>query len=136
MKINLSKVRRRPDWPAWAVIVVAAWLCLVAVDLVIAQYTHVHAHLCLFRNITGLPCPTCGCTRGAMSLLRGDLRHAFAFNPLMFVVAVAAAGHLAMRLLAGKAIRWELSPRERRIAWIASIAAVAGNWAYLLIVDR
>jgi hypothetical protein len=71
-----------------------------------------------------------------MSLLRGDLRRAFTFNPLMFTAGAVLAGNLAMRLLAGRTIRWELSPRERRIAWIASIAAVAGNWAYLMIVDR
>ena len=41
---------------------------------------------CVFRAATGVPCPTCGTTRGVFALLHGDLRSALRFNPLSAVV--------------------------------------------------
>ncbi|MEA3409417.1 MAG: DUF2752 domain-containing protein, partial [Candidatus Eisenbacteria bacterium] len=37
--------------------------------------------VCPFRAVTGLPCPTCGLTRVAHSLMRGDVGRALAINP-------------------------------------------------------
>ena len=46
--------------------------------------------LCFTRTMTGLPCPGCGLTTAAKSLLHGELRAAFAYHPLWpGVVAVA-----------------------------------------------
>lgn len=41
---------------------------------------------CLFRRTTGLACPSCGLTRAAGALARGDLAASFAFHPLLGVV--------------------------------------------------
>ncbi|MGW0037537.1 DUF2752 domain-containing protein [Gordonia sp. NPDC003376] len=46
--------------------------------------------LCVFRRLTGLPCPGCGLTRSWVMTAHGDLGHAFSFNlfgPLTFAVA-------------------------------------------------
>ena len=40
--------------------------------------------ICVFRNVTGLPCPFCGGTRSVGSILSGDLAEAWSFNPLGF----------------------------------------------------
>lgn len=37
---------------------------------------------CLFYELTGLYCPGCGSGRAIASLLRGELRAAFSYNPL------------------------------------------------------
>ncbi|MFM7462917.1 MAG: DUF2752 domain-containing protein [Actinomycetota bacterium] len=42
--------------------------------------------LCIFRNLTGLPCPFCGSTRSVGQILQGDLSEALAFNPIGFLV--------------------------------------------------
>lgn len=39
---------------------------------------------CVFRSVTGIPCPTCGITRATFSLLRLDLQGAFDNHPLVF----------------------------------------------------
>lgn len=42
---------------------------------------------CLFRSITGVPCPGCGLTHAAHLLLHGDWTGAWSANPLaLFVV--------------------------------------------------
>jgi Protein of unknown function (DUF2752) len=52
--------------------------------------------ICLFRRITGRPCPSCGLTRSWSATAHGRLRNALAhhpFGPLTFLAAVAIALH-------------------------------------------
>jgi len=42
--------------------------------------------LCLFRRLTGLPCPSCGMTRAYISFLKGDIHGAFLMHPLFLLV--------------------------------------------------
>lgn len=52
------------------------------------------APTCPSAFFLGIPCPGCGLTRAAAALLRGDLRAAFGFHPLAFVLAPLFAGAL------------------------------------------
>jgi len=47
--------------------------------------------VCVFRRVTGTPCPTCGLTRATALLLRGDWRAATALHPALPVLAVEGA---------------------------------------------
>jgi glycyl-tRNA synthetase (class II) len=38
--------------------------------------------VCLFKHITGIPCPSCGATRSVLSLLQGHFTEAVTTNPL------------------------------------------------------
>lgn len=40
---------------------------------------------CLFRAITGFPCPACGSTRSIVAVLRGEMQEALLLNPLGFL---------------------------------------------------
>lgn len=42
---------------------------------------------CTFKTVTGLDCPGCGSQRALHSLLHGEVKKAFFFNPL-FVLAI------------------------------------------------
>ena len=42
---------------------------------------------CIFRNITGHPCPACGSTRSVQMIVSGNWQEAFLFNPLGYIVA-------------------------------------------------
>lgn len=46
--------------------------------------------LCIIRRVTGFPCPGCGMTRAVLSLLRGDIRTAFAYHPLWVTLPLLA----------------------------------------------
>ena len=96
--------------------------------------------VCPFRAVTGLPCPTCGLTRVAHSLMRGDLGRALAINPfdsLFFLVAVPLfAGLWVANLTVGFAVRISMSRAERRVAWALLVAAALANWAYVLMTHH
>jgi len=42
--------------------------------------------LCLFYNITGLPCPACGLSRAYLALFNGDFSSAFNYNALFPII--------------------------------------------------
>jgi len=50
---------------------------------------HSHFTVCLFKNITGIPCPSCGITRSLIYLTEGNIRDAIYINPLGIVAAIA-----------------------------------------------
>jgi hypothetical protein len=90
--------------------------------------------VCVFRDLTGLPCPGCGTAHAALALARLDLPHAIAFNPLatlgalVFLLGGAAA---AVATLAGRPL---LEPRLS--GWAprsAGLLAFAANWAWLFL---
>lgn len=92
---------------------------------------------CLFRTLTGVPCPTCGTTHAFLALAHGDLAAALASNPLVVVAsagaaalavfwaALAALGKPLPRGLAALETRW---PRWLRLA---AVLALAANWLWV-----
>ena len=55
-----------------------AWLVLYLLDIG-----------CIFRFMTGVPCPGCGMTRAWLAALRFDFAAAVAYHPLFWVVPIA-----------------------------------------------
>src|SRR5436190_3211912 len=53
---------------------------------------------CWLRKLTGVPCPSCGCTRSLAAWATLDLEQAFRFNPLFFLLCVALLAWSALRL--------------------------------------
>jgi hypothetical protein len=95
--------------------------------------------LCVFKGLTGLPCPTCGSTRALGRLAVFDLAGAVAMNPLATLafglVAVWALVDLVL-LPRRRALSLEVEPR---LAWrlrIAVLALFLANWVYLLATRR
>ncbi|WP_158524860.1 DUF2752 domain-containing protein [Mesonia sp. K7] len=41
--------------------------------------------VCLFKNITDIPCPSCGSTRSILEILKGNFLEALYINPLGFL---------------------------------------------------
>lgn len=55
-----------------------AWLALYLLDIG-----------CVFRLMTGIPCPGCGMTRAWLAALRLDFAAAIAYHPLFWAVPIA-----------------------------------------------
>ena len=78
---------------------------------------------CVFRAVTGIACPTCGMTRAYLSLLKLDLKSAFYYHPLFWVVP-AIAGLLLIKKAGSKSgLRCCRSPR-RRFWWSTCCACL------------
>ena len=89
---------------------------------------------CPLRTLIGVPCPTCGSTRAGLALIRGDIPGALYLNPLATVAGLAfLLGGVAAPVWLGLGrkvpdlpSRWPLGLR------IAVLAAIVGNWIWLL----
>ncbi|WP_284650852.1 DUF2752 domain-containing protein [Flavobacterium terrisoli] len=48
--------------------------------------------MCIIKNVTGYPCPSCGTTRAVTLLLEGKLIDSLLLNPFGIIVAVIMIG--------------------------------------------
>ncbi len=92
---------------------------------------------CVFHELTGLPCVTCGMTRSAIQFFHGNFLAALRWNPLIFafLCGVTVFDLYAFTVIAICAPRLRITFQTeagknstRRIV----IAALALNWVYLL----
>lgn len=91
---------------------------------------------CVFKTLTGYPCPTCGATRVVKSLFQFDIVSAFLWNPLLFlagIVFIAWVLYGFYMLFSGKKVQVILTEREKRLLrWGAVILFFLG-WIYLVL---
>jgi hypothetical protein len=136
MRIELEKTERWPLWALWPAIWMAIWLALVAAVRLCQPDGAGGLVLCPLKRTAGLPCPTCGATRGVFSALGGDLLGAIAYNPMVFFGMLVVSIALLLRLGFSRTIRLHASARHRIGMWVAFAAVVLGNWAYVICMDR
>jgi hypothetical protein len=125
------------DHEALWLMVGGASLCVLGVALATPG---IQLPRCAFKTITGLPCPTCGVTRTVIALSRGDVERGLFMNPL---VAIGCAVGLLYLLYAAAVLTFRLprfrptvSARGARRLRIATVAALAVNWAWLIATGR
>ena len=96
---------------------------------------------CLFYDLTGRPCMTCGMTRSAIQFFHGHLLAAFQWNPLvyaaLFGLSIFNVYALIVLLTRAPRLRVALWTRaEKKYAQISVITVLALNWTYLLLLWR
>jgi hypothetical protein len=92
---------------------------------------------CWLRKLTGIPCPSCGCTRSLAAWANGDVEQALRFNPLFFALCVGLVLWLAVWLAEksfGRKILADWRGRTRRWPWwgMGAVLLVL-NWLYLCL---
>lgn len=94
--------------------------------------------ICLFKQVTGIPCPSCGSTRSVLSILKGDLSGGVFWNPfgliIMAVLIVAPIWMITDLLLKQDSLfrfynQTEIFLRRKWIA-IPAILLVLLNWIW------
>jgi hypothetical protein len=95
--------------------------------------------VCMFKGLTGAPCPTCGSTRVAARLFDLDPAGALAMNPFTTVLAVVIAGWAVVDVLLlprRRALRVGLSRSAGRVFRVVAFVAFLANWVYLIAAGR
>src|SRR5438105_15934681 len=92
---------------------------------------------CVFHELTGLPCVTCGMTRSAIAFFHGHFLVALLWNPLVFafLCGVTAFDLYAFTVIATRASRLRIvfhTQSKKKSARGIVIGALALNWIYLL----
>jgi hypothetical protein len=95
--------------------------------------------LCMFRAITGIPCPSCGTTRSILLLMHGDVWGSFHVNPfgaLLFVALLIIPAWIVIDCIRKNDSFWrryiwteQLLVRNRWISFSAIVILVL-NWAW------
>jgi len=127
--------RATTRWPlvgAWPLALGIVWTVLVGA-FVLLKPAGSDATLCVFRNVTGLPCPTCGSSRAALAVVQGRPLEAIAFNPFVTVAGALAITWLAVRVGFGRRIEIDLAPRYLMLVWVVIGALLGANWVYVIL---
>jgi hypothetical protein len=93
---------------------------------------------CVFHELTGLPCVTCGMTRCGIQFFHGHFLAALKWNPLVFTAlcGVIAFDLYAFATLTTRALRLRISfctQRAKTFMRTSVISALVLNWIYLLL---
>ncbi len=95
--------------------------------------------MCFFKEVTHLPCPSCGTTRSLILLLRGDFLNAFMINPFGLIIGLALIvipPWILVDLSRGKGsfykfyINAENFLAGKRWVYVPAIIAVLLNWIW------
>src|SRR5438034_8980622 len=93
--------------------------------------------LCMFHEISGLPCATCGMTLCGIQFFHGQFLAASKWNPLVFTAlcGLTAFDLYAFATLATRGPRLRIcfyTETAKTFVRIAVISALVLNWVYLL----
>jgi len=103
--------------------------------------THRQLHLppCGFYHITGLPCPTCGCTTAVTHVAHGNIIQAFITQPFGALVGLVAVVLLVLGpvgLVTGKWLGpapYKLSFYWQRMVY-GTLGFLAASWLYKMVM--
>jgi hypothetical protein len=125
--------RRRIPWLALAILLgLPAGLALLR----LLDFAGLGLPPCLFKQVTGLPCATCGLTRMVRALATGDLAGAFYWHPVAASLLLGAP--LAAVWDLQRAWRGRPLPRVPDTLMVRCAAAglFLGTWALQIVQGR
>ena len=100
--------------------------------------------VCLFKAVTGIPCPSCGITRSILLFISGDFQSALLMNPLGGLALVALVtlpvwilSDLMTRknTLASRFLWTEKKIKTKKAIYIPLVALALLNWGWNILKD-
>ncbi len=96
-----------------------------------------HFTICIFKIITGIPCPACGTTRGLKYLFHGMPLESLMMNPMAILTAAymaVTAVWIICDLISGKSSYLDLYSRDlSRRTWIIILILAGINWVWNIV---
>lgn len=136
--MNLILTKRLPDQVDFGLIYGAISLLAILMGRFLSIPSLVPS--CVFKGLTGIPCPTCGATRAVVCLSHGDVVGAVIMNPMAALAELFAVFLffycLTSRALHAPQVGVVVSEKEKDTMRYGFIALVAANWCYLILVCR
>jgi hypothetical protein len=106
---------------------------------ILAVYKFIPPTVCVFHELTGYPCLSCGATRAANALFKGDLLGVFYFNPLAVIFGAGLFFFSLFKLLE-YIFKFKLILRFNRKTALGArlllVIIVAANWLFLIVSGR
>jgi hypothetical protein len=85
--------------------------------------------LCIFKNVTGLPCPGCGLTRSAVAFFHLNFQESFRYHPLLLlVVGVVVLFFLSLK----RKKYWELL--QKKWFWVSVLSVFAATYMIRMLL--
>jgi hypothetical protein len=94
--------------------------------------------VCMFKHVTGIPCPSCGSTRTILSIMHGNLLDGMLINPfgiILMLMMILSPAWIVYDLISRRDtflrayLQTELFLKKKWIAFPA-ITLVLGNWIW------
>lgn len=113
------------------------WLSAVVFAYVYGRSTGHEILTCMFKRITGYPCATCGGTRTAALLAKGEFADAFVMNPLVAVLLLVSPLWVGwwLRRIRVKS-KGQSAPARSRLWLTLCVVVLALNWWYVIAQGR
>jgi len=91
---------------------------------------------CVFHDLTGLPCLTCGATRATVAFFHAQFATAWNWNPLVFLILCGLTLYnvyaFVVLIVRSPRLRLEFSRIEKRVLRVSAVCLLALNWLYSL----
>lgn len=127
---RLPKIRLGPS-----LLIISCCLLLLTVYILTRIYLP-NTQLCLFKLLTGLPCPICGSMRALAALAKRDVATALRSNPFVLLAGITIASVLLLRILTGFKLVLFLKPHEKLLSGLLILILYFGNWLFLILDGR
>jgi len=96
-----------------------------------------HFSICIFKNLTGIPCAACGTTRGLKYLVRGYFEQALMMNPLSyltFFVSISLIVWIINDLIKKQETLFPFISKKVPVVFIIIIIILTGlNWYWNIV---
>jgi hypothetical protein len=93
---------------------------------------------CVFKELTGMPCPTCGATRSVVHLAHGEIISAIAMNPLITLCLITATVYFVASIVLVAfdlpRVTFILDDKETNVTKVIAVMILLIQWAYLIIL--
>ena len=94
------------------------WLCLTyGIIAIVNRFVLGSWEVCLFRMLTGFPCPGCGLTHAAIALLRGQFHESARYHLFLIPSLLIVLSHFLPRNNKFPAVQIWLYRRHRWLCW-------------------